>query len=167
MCYCLRIHVAMCFEAYFLTIFEAVFSKIEILQARWYKESLSLSKLLIISLSLSITACTTGQLYYVDQAGTRKLACDVEFIGMPSVDKYAVEYALSLCAKSAVKKGFAIEDVHLLKVDTTIPNSPCNSIWTHQLAKKQFEEGVLSKKEYGYIVAHIDLGLASLNECSL
>ncbi len=87
-----------------------------------------MNRLLIITLSMLITACTTGQLYYVDQTGTRKLACDVEFIGMPSVDKYAVEYALSLCAKSAVKNGFAIEDVHLLKVDTTIPNSPCGSI---------------------------------------
>ncbi len=113
-----------------------------------------------------ITSCTTGQLYYVDETGTRKLACDVEFIGMPSVDIYAVEYALSLCAKSAVKKGFAIEDVQLLKVDTTIVDAPCGNVWTHELAKKQFEKAALSKKEYGYIVAHIDLGLATLNECS-
>lgn len=46
-------------------------------------------------------ACTTsGQLYYVDTEGSEILGCDVEFIGMPSVDKYA----LSLCAKSIVKK---------------------------------------------------------------
>lgn len=112
-----------------------------------------------------MTACTTGQLYYLDQQGTRKIACDVEFIGMPSVDKYAVEYALSLCAKSAVKKGFAVEDAQLLKIDTAIPLPSCNSKWTHQLAKQQFENDLLSKKEYGYIVAHIDLGLATINEC--
>jgi len=32
--YYLRFHVEMCFEAYFLIIFEAIFSKREILQAR-------------------------------------------------------------------------------------------------------------------------------------
>jgi len=126
----------------------------------------NLNKSLPILLSLLITACTTGQLYYVDKSGERKLACDVEFVGMPSVDKFAVEYALSLCAKSAVKKGFAIEDVQLLKVDTTIVKAPCGSIWTHKLAKQQFDDEIISKKEYGYLVAHIDLGLATVNECS-
>ena len=125
-----------------------------------------MSRFLIITLSLLLTGCTTGQLYYVDQSGTRTLACDVEFIGLPSVDKYAVEYALSLCAKSAVKKGFTTEQSQLLQVDTTIPNAPCNSTWTHQLAKQQYQQDILSKKEYGYIIAHIDLGLATLNECT-
>ena len=113
-----------------------------------------------------MAGCTTGQLYYTDKSGTRKLACDVEFIGLPSVDKYAVQYALSLCAKSAVKKGFEIEDVHLLSIDTTIPKAPCDKLWTHELAKQQFNNNELSKKEYGYIVAHIDFGFATLNECS-
>ena len=126
-----------------------------------------MSKILVITLVLLMTACTTtGQLYYLDKSGARKLACDVEFIGMPSVDKFAVEYALSLCAKSIVKKGFAIEDVQLLKIDTTIPKSPCGRVWTHELAKQQFNNNILSKKEYGYLVGHIDLGLATLNECS-
>ena len=44
---------------------------------------------------LMCSACTTsGQLYYIDTKGNEKLGCDVEFVGIPSVDKYAVEYAL-------------------------------------------------------------------------
>ena len=113
-----------------------------------------------------LAACTTGQLYYVDDQGNRNLACDVEFVGMPSVDIYAVEYALSLCAKSAVRKGYTVEEVDLLSLDTTIPLAPCGRLWNHELAKHQYKQGELSKKEYGYIVANIDLGLAVLNECS-
>jgi len=127
---------------------------------------LNLVKCLIISVSLFLAACTTGELYYVDSQGNNKLGCDVEFVGLPSVDKYAVEYALSLCAKSIVKKGHTIKEVYLLEVDITIPNAPCNKMWTHELAKQKFKNDGLSKKEYGYIVAHIDLGLAVLNECT-
>ncbi|MGX5172885.1 hypothetical protein ACUR5C_02505 [Aliikangiella sp. IMCC44653] len=123
-------------------------------------------KFLILGLSLAFTGCTTGQLYYLDKNGDKKLACDVEFSGLPWVDKYAVEYSLSLCAKSVVKKGGIIEEMHLLKVDTSIPSPPCGVKWNHPLAKQMYKSDKLSKKEYGYIVAHIDLGLAEVNQCS-
>ena len=104
--------------------------------------------------------------YYVDTKGNEKLGCDVEFVGMPRVDKFAVEYALSLCAKSIVKKGGVIQEEHLLMVDTTIPLAPCEKAWTHELAKQQYQAKKLTEKEYGYIVANIDLGLATVNKCT-
>ena len=116
--------------------------------------------------ALALLSCTTGQLYYQDTQGAKKLACDVEFVGLPSVDKYAVEYALSLCAKSVVKKGGVIEENYLLDIDTSIPDAPCGQKWSHEAAKFQYKQGILSKKEYGYIVAHIDMGLASINQCT-
>jgi hypothetical protein len=112
-----------------------------------------------------VSGCTTGQLHYVDTEGNRILACDVEFVGLPSVDKFAVEYALSLCAKNAVKRGFDIERPELLTIDTTIKLAPCGRIWDHELAKQSYNDGYLSKREYGYVVANIDLGLATVNEC--
>jgi len=127
---------------------------------------LNIVRLLVIFISLFLVSCTTGQLRYVDSQGNEKLGCDVEFVGLPSVDKYAVEYALSLCAKSIVKKGHTISETYLLEVDTAIPDAPCGEIWTHQLAKRQYKSDILSKKDYGYIVAHIDLGLAVVNECT-
>lgn len=127
--------------------------------------NLNLGKCLVIFVSLLLISCTTGQLYYVDSQGNKNLDCDVEFVGLPSVDKYAVEYALSLCAKSIVKKGYTIAETHLLEIDTTIPNAPCGEKWTHDLSKYKYKNGSLSKKEYGYIVAHIDLGQAVLHEC--
>jgi hypothetical protein len=115
-----------------------------------------------------LSACTTGELYYTKASGERVLGCDVEFVGIPSVDKFAVEFALSLCAKSSVKKGYSIdkEKEYLLTLNLKIPEPKCGQSWNHKSAKKQYETGKLSKKEYGYIVAHIDLGLAAVNKCS-
>ena len=111
------------------------------------------------------SGCTTGQLYYVDTEGNEKLGCEYEFVGTPSVNKYAAEYVLSLCAKTIVKKGGVIQEEYLLKIDTSIPLAPCGKAWTHELAKQQFNSEQISKKEYGYIVAHIDLGFSVINEC--
>ncbi|MBW4967731.1 hypothetical protein KZZ04_15315 [Pseudoalteromonas sp. CR1] len=115
-----------------------------------------------------LSACTTGKLYYTKASGERVLGCYVEFVGIPSVDKFAVEYALSLCAKSSVKKGYSIdkEKEYLLTLELQIPESKCGESWNHKSVKKLYKTGKLSKKEYGYIVAHIDLGLAVVNECS-
>ena len=124
---------------------------------------LSISAMLFL-----LSACTTSELYYTKASGERVLGCDVEFVGLPSVDKFAVEYALSLCAKSSVKKGHSIdkEMEYLITLNLQIPESKCGESWNHKSAKELYKTGKLSKKEYGYIVAHIDLGLAVVNECS-
>ena len=31
-----------------------------------------------------LNACTTGQLYYLDAQGKEKLACEYEFVGLPT-----------------------------------------------------------------------------------
>ncbi len=93
------------------------------------------------------------------------MGCNVEFVGMPSVDKFAVEYALSYCAKSAVEKGYSLDpqQAYLVELDLTIPEAPCGQSWNHELAEREYEKGNLSKKEYGYLVAYIDLGWAAIN----
>ncbi|MBU2877398.1 hypothetical protein [Aliiglaciecola lipolytica] len=126
---------------------------------------MNLIKLLVVFSVTLLAACTTGQLSYVDAKGNQKLACEVEFVGLPSVDKYAVEYALSLCAKNIVKNGHSISETHLLEIDTSIPDPPCGEIWTHAFAKQEYKKAALSKKQYGYLVAHIDLRLAVINQC--
>lgn len=123
--------------------------------------------LTLVSALFLLSACTTGQLYYTKTTGERVLACDVEFVGLPSVDKFAVEYALSLCAKDSLKKGYTIdqEQEYLLTLDLQIPKPSCGKSWNHDYANAEYKAGNLSKKEYGYIVAYIDLGLAVVNEC--
>ena len=131
--------------------------------------NLLIHRFLIIFVALFLSsACTTGKLYYTETSGKRVLACDVEFVGLPSVDKFAVEYALSLCAKSSTKKGHTIDSdqQYLLTLELKIPEAKCGEAWDHESAKAQYRTGNLSKKEYGYIVANIDLGLAVVNECS-
>ncbi|MFD2167011.1 hypothetical protein ACFSJY_12190 [Thalassotalea euphylliae] len=111
-------------------------------------------------IALLINACTSGELVYFDGEGKRKTACQTEYSWAPSVDKYAVEYILVHCAKQAVAKGYKIEDETLLKVDIAIPSPPANKVWTFELATALHEDGKLTDKEYGYVIAHIDLNAA-------
>jgi hypothetical protein len=124
--------------------------------------------LIVLVTVFFMPACTAGKLYYIEQSGNRILGCNVEFVGLPSVNTFAVEYALSLCAKSVVHKGHQLDSnqQYLVNLDTSIPEAPCGHAWNHGLAKAKFKEGLLSKKQYGYIVAYIDLGLAVVNDCS-
>ncbi len=50
---------------------------------------------------------------------------------------------------------------------TEFPKPPCARAWDHDLAEAQYDAGRLSEREYGYTVAHIDLGLATINKCPL
>ena len=101
---------------------------------------LSISAMLFL-----LSACTTGELYYTKASGERVLGCDVEFVGLPSVDKFAVEYALSLCAKSSVKKGYSIEKEkeYLLTLELQIPESRCGESWNHKSAKELYKTCLL------------------------
>jgi len=113
-----------------------------------------------ILLIFTLSACTTrGQLAYITTTGEHKTACETEYTWAPSVDKYAVEYILSYCAKKAVEKGHKVLDKSLLKLDLTIPNNPKGVAWTFEYAKKLHKQDELSDKELGYIIAFIDLGL--------
>jgi hypothetical protein len=107
-----------------------------------------------------LAACATrGKLDYVTSSGEYKTACETEYTWQPSVDKYAVEYVLSYCAKQAVKEGYRVVDKSLLKKELTIPASPNGKPWTFAYARRLHEHNKLSDKEYGYIIAFIDLGL--------
>lgn len=114
-----------------------------------------------------LSSCTAGKLYYTKPSGERVLGCDVEFVGLPHVDKFAVEYALSLCAKDALKKGYKLdsEQEYLANLSVDLPSRPCGQAWNHDLAKEEYRTKSISSKQYGYIVAHIDLGLAVVNKC--
>jgi hypothetical protein len=46
-----------------------------------------------------------------------------------------------------------------LKNDLSIPLAPQRKYWTIDYAKELHKADVLSDKEYGYIIAYIDLGL--------
>jgi hypothetical protein len=116
--------------------------------------------LISLSLVLILGSCAThGKLEYVTSEGEHKTACETEYTWAPSVDKYAVEYILSYCAQKAVKKGHQIIDKSLLKIDLSMPLSPNGIPWTFNYAKKLHKNNKLSDKEYGYIIAYIDLGL--------
>ena len=110
---------------------------------------------------LLISACTTqGKLAYIDAQGNQKYACETEYSWAPAVDKYAVEYILSHCAKKAEAKGYQVVDSSLLALNLQIPNSPNNQPWTFEYATELHDQEKLSDKEYGYIIAYIDLGLS-------
>lgn len=131
-----------------------------------------LSTLILASVIALLSACsTTGHLKYIDTSGQENTACETEYFGLPRVDKFAVEYVLSYCAKKANSKGYRVADTQLLDKIFTIPRFPYkkgdNSAqsltnqqtqWTFELADKLWGEGKLTDQEFGYLVAYIDMG---------
>ncbi|MCW8832219.1 MAG: hypothetical protein OQK09_09630 [Colwellia sp.] len=115
-------------------------------------------QLSLILIILFLTACATqGQLEYITAEGERKTACETEYTWAPSVDKYAVEYILSYCAKKAVKQGHKVIDETLLEIDLSLPTQPNSEPWTFEYAQELHSLNQLSDKEYGYIIAYLDL----------
>lgn len=113
---------------------------------------------LVLAASVAISACTTGRLEYITLEGERRFACATEYTWQPSVDRYAVEYVLAHCARQAVAQGHAIVDTALLDLDLSVPIPPAGKRWSHSLAKQHHKQGMLTNKEYGYLIAHLDLG---------
>lgn len=121
--------------------------------------------ILVCLLTLNFVACSTsGKLEYITINGERKVACETIYSGAPSVDKYAVEYVLSYCARKAMEQGHKVIDEYLLALDLSIPQSPDNKPWTFEYATELYNSGLLTDKEYGYLIAYIDLGLNELPE---
>ena len=114
---------------------------------------------------VTLGGCTSGKLEYTDHSGNIVQGCHVEYSWAPSVDKHAVQYILAHCARQAIKKGHKVEDENLLTLDLSIPPPPCGKVWDHELAKQYYRREQLTAREYGYIIAHIDLGLATATEC--
>ncbi|BDX06931.1 hypothetical protein MACH26_24520 [Planctobacterium marinum] len=90
--------------------------------------------------------------------GEMMIACKTEYSGSPNVDKYAVEYILSHCAKQAVQNGNTVVDKKLLNLALTVPEPPEGQKWSFELATALHKKGSLSDKQYGYLIAYIDLG---------
>ncbi len=117
--------------------------------------------ILVLSLVYLLGACTTGHLVYINPEGETKTACETEYSWDPSVDRHAVDYVLSHCAKQAVAKGNTVVDKRLLTLDTALAKPPQGTVWTFELATQEHKAGRLTDKEYGYLVAAIDLGLVN------
>jgi hypothetical protein len=97
-------------------------------------------------------------LEYLTAEGERKVACKTEYTWQPSVDKYVVEYVLAHCAQEAVFRGYTVENTSFLEKDLSVPPPPEGKAWSHELAKQHHAKGLLTDKEYGYLIAYLDLG---------
>jgi len=111
-----------------------------------------------------LVGCTTGRLEYLTKEGDKRTACETEYTWAPSVDKYAVEYILSYCAKKAVENGFTVIDKRLLSLNTTTPQPPVGKSWSHPFAEELYDNNLLTDKEYGYLIAYLDLEHDNSNE---
>ena len=119
---------------------------------------LSVSVSVALALVFLLSGCTTGKLEYITPEGETKYACETEYTWQPSVDKYAVEYVLGHCAKKAAELGNTVPDTKLLMLDLTVPAPPEGKRWDVNLAKSMHQKGQLTDKEYGYLIAYLDLG---------
>lgn len=118
----------------------------------------AIKKLGFYCLVYFLAGCTSGHLEYVTPQGEKKVACETEYTWEPSVDKYAVEYIISYCAMRAVEKGNSVINKSLLTIDRKLPEPPLGKSWSHELAKQLHNQGQLTNKEYGYLIAALDLG---------
>ncbi len=113
-----------------------------------------------VLISMLTGGCSTiGKLEYIDEQGIHKTACDTQYSGDPQVDKYAVEFVLAHCAKQATAKGYQVIDESLLNIDMTIKPAPIGKTWSFELATLEYKNKQLTAKQYGYIIAFIDLKL--------
>ncbi|SFC16549.1 hypothetical protein [Pseudoalteromonas denitrificans] len=117
-----------------------------------------ISSLFLLSLIMFLISCTQGHIVYTTPDGKQKKACETEYTWAPSIDKYAVEYILSYCTKRAIAKGYMVQDKSLVDKKLTIVPPPFNKKWTHKLAKDMHKAGKINNKEYGYLIAYLDLG---------
>ena len=116
-------------------------------------------KFLVSALTIFLLiGCTTGRLEYVTPEGETKYGCETEYTWQPSVDKYAVEYILSYCAKQAAQLGNTVVNTNLLNLNLSIPAPPTGQNWSFDLAKSMYKKGQLTDKQYGYLIAYMDLG---------
>ena len=115
-------------------------------------------RLCLVTVSICWVSCTTGTLEYVTPDDKYKTACKTEYTWAPSIDKYAIEYVLAYCARRATEKGNTLLDSTLLFIDLKGPNSPAGFSWSHELAKKRYEQKQMTDKGYGYLIAFMDLG---------
>ena len=126
----------------------------------YHKERIRLRVFFLLLSLIFLLACSTqGKLEYITVKGEMKTACETEYSGSRSVDKYAVEYVLSYCARKAKQQGHTVINKSLLELDLSIPKAPEGNKWTFELATKFYESNQLSDKEYGYIIAYVDLVL--------
>jgi hypothetical protein len=107
--------------------------------------------------TLILSGCTRGHLEYIDKQGQLKTACETEYTWQPSVDKYAVQYVLAYCARKAEQQGLKVLNNDLLKIDLSLPPAPNEKKWDIATAKMAYEKGEINERQYGFIIAHIDL----------
>ena len=75
-----------------------------------------------------------------------------------------MEYVLSYCARQAVKQGNSVINEALLELDLTVPKNPEGKAWTFKYATELHDKNKLTDKQYGYVIAFIDLGLNTPNK---
>jgi hypothetical protein len=104
-----------------------------------------------------VSGCTRGHLTYIDNAGTEKTGCETEYAWAPSVDRHAVDYYLYHCARQAQEKGYQVLTEGILAQAPELPAHPQGKMWTWEGATQAWRDGMLTDKQYGYLVAAIDL----------
>ncbi len=117
-------------------------------------------RFILILCALLHTACTTyGELAYITPEGEHKTGCQTAYSGAPEVDRHAVNYYLVYCAKKAAAAGHTVINQALLNQTLDVPAPPKGQTWTFELATAHYRADKLTAKEYGHLVAAIDLAL--------
>lgn len=103
-----------------------------------------------------IVGCARGQLDIIDADENIVGECSANFYGHWYGAQDSVDYILHVCAKEQVEKGYRISDGSIFDNDYTLPEPPQDSAWNKRAAEREFKDGNISEKQYGYILAAIE-----------
>ncbi|WP_259386407.1 hypothetical protein [Pseudoalteromonas sp. MSK9-3] len=119
-------------------------------------EGMKLSLIKVIVVSALLSGCAQRTLNISDENGVVVGECvagfDWHFYGLDD----SIDYMLYECAKSALAKGFTIDEPRLLTLDFSLPQLPEGLSWNRKRAMAQFHEGNITERKLGYILASIE-----------
>lgn len=111
---------------------------------------------IIILLTILLSSCAGRQINIIDHEGKVIGECiagyDWHFYGLQD----SIDYALYLCAKGSIEKGYTVSDKSLLERDFTLPKPPDGKSWNKKLAMYHFKNGDITEQKLGYILAAIE-----------
>ncbi len=115
--------------------------------------------IVILSLILLTMGCASGQLDLYNVKGEKVGECTAGYNWHPIGVNASVDWLLHYCvelAKNAGEEVHSVSDESILKKDYSYPSHPSGSDWNKQLAWRGFWSDIITKEQYGYIVAYLE-----------
>ncbi len=124
-----------------------------------YAKGALVKPLAIIFFALTLFGCSSGQLDLYNSEGKKVGECTAGYDWHLYGVKHSVDWLLNWCAQKAIEEGMdvaAVSEPSILQKDYSYPEPAAGERWNKKSSRKAFREGLITEKEYGYILAYIE-----------